>query len=167
MMQVTVWSGWIAGAAIGLYLVLQYLLTGRALGCSTAYGNFCGLATRTRFFHTGSFEELDNWRLWFALGLPLGGAIAALTSTGSIEPSFHMGAMYESVLPASLPLRAAYLVLGGVLIGLGARMAGGCQSGHSINGMAQLNPPSLLASAGFFVGGIVAVQSLFGLFGSS
>jgi uncharacterized membrane protein YedE/YeeE len=47
------------------------------------------------------------------------------------------------------------------LIGFGARMAGGCQSGHSINGLSVLNPPSLLASAGFFVGGIVAVQILF------
>jgi uncharacterized membrane protein YedE/YeeE len=44
-------------------------------------------------------------------------------------------------------------------------MAGGCQSGHAINGMSMLNPPSLLASAGFFVGGLVAVQTLFAWFG--
>lgn len=165
MTQVIVWPGWVAGATIGLYLVLQYYLTGRALGCSSAYGNFCGLATRTRFFHTGAFENLNNWRLWFAFGLPLGGALGALTSGSAIEPTLTMGAMYESVLPASLPLRGAYLILGGALIGLGARMADGCQSGHSINGMSLLNPASFLASAGFFVGGIVAVQALFGLFG--
>jgi uncharacterized membrane protein YedE/YeeE len=40
-------------------------------------------------------------------------------------------------------------------------MAGGCQSGHSINGMSLLNLPSLVASVGFFIGGIVAVQALF------
>jgi hypothetical protein len=73
--------------------------------------------------------------------------------------------MYEQVLPDAMWLRGLYLIAGGTLIGYGARLAGGCQSGHSINGMSLLNPPSLLASAGFFVGGIVSVQALFALFG--
>lgn len=164
MSQVSVWPGWIGGAAIGLYLLFQYWLTGRPLGCSTGYGNFCSIATKTRYFHQGEYTEWNNHRLWFALGLPLGGAIAVLSSGGAITPSFDMG-MYEAVLPGSLWLRGLYLVLGGVMIGYGARLAGGCQSGHSINGMALLNPPSFLASAGFFAGGIVAVQALFGLLG--
>ena len=161
MTNVTLWPGWIAGAAIGCYLALQYFLTGKALGCSTGYGNLCGLVTRTPYFHRGEFESVNNWRLWFAIGLPLGGAIGVLSSGGAIEPTFQMGAMYDSVLPKDLLARAVYLACGGTLIGLGARMAGGCQSGHSINGMALLNPPSLLASAGFFVGGLLAVQTLF------
>ena len=165
MTDVIVWPGWIAGAAIGCYLALQYYLTGKALGCSTGYGNLCGLVTRTPYFHRGEFENVKNWRLWFALGLPLGGAIGALTSGNAIDPSFQMGTMYEAVLPQGLLGRSVYLVFGGVLIGIGARMAGGCQSGHSINGMALLNPPSLLASAGFFVGGLVAVQILFASLG--
>jgi len=69
------------------------------------------------------------------------------------------------VLPASVPLRGLVLVAGGVMIGYGSRLAGGCTSGHSITGLSLLNPPSLVASAGFFAGGIVAVQALFGLFG--
>ena len=165
MTNVVVWPGWIAGAAIGCYLALQYYLTGKALGCSTGYGNLCGLFTRTPYFRRGEFEKVNNWRLWFAFGLSLGGAIGVLTSGHAIEPSFQMGAMYDAALPQGLLARAGYLVAGGVLIGLGARMAGGCQSGHSINGMALLNPPSLLASAGFFVGGLAAVQTLFGLLG--
>jgi uncharacterized membrane protein YedE/YeeE len=165
MAELVVWPGWIAGAAIGVYLALQYYLTGKPLGCSSGYGNLCGVVTRTPFFRRGEFESRTSWRLWFTLGLPLGGAIGVLSSGGAIEPSFHMGALYESVLPESLALRAVYLVAGGVLIGLGARMAGGCQSGHAINGLSLLNPPSLLASAGFFVGGVVAVQALFGWLG--
>jgi uncharacterized membrane protein YedE/YeeE len=165
MEALIIWPGWIAGAAIGVYLALQYFLTGKALGCSTGYGNLCGLLTRTPYFRRGEFEKPTNWRLWFTLGLPLGGAIGVLTSGGVIEPTFRMGAMYESVLPEQLLVRAGYLVGGGVLIGLGARMAGGCQSGHAINGISMLNPPSVLASAGFFVGGLVAVQSLFAWFG--
>ena len=165
MAELVVWPGWIAGAAIGVYLALQYYLTGKPLGCSSGYGNLCGAVTRTPFFRRGEFESRTSWRLWFTLGLPLGGVIGVLSSGGVIEPTFQMGALYESVLPDSLALRAVYLVAGGVLIGLGARMAGGCQSGHAINGLSLLNPPSLLASAGFFVGGVAAVQALFGWLG--
>jgi hypothetical protein len=164
MSELIIWSGWVAGAAIGMYLLLQFWLTGKALGCSTGYGNFCGLLTKTSYFRRGEYAKLNNWRLWFALGLPLGGFIAAWTSGVVFQPSFEMG-MYEQVLPSALWLRGAFLITGGTLIGYGARLAGGCQSGHAISGMALLNPPSVLASAGFFIGGIVAVQALFGFFG--
>jgi uncharacterized protein len=168
MEPVVVWPGWVAGVLIGGYLALQYWLSGKALGCSSGYGNLCGVFSKARYFHSGEYASPDNWRLWFTLGLPLGGLVAFVTSQGGLPtPSFDMGALYETVLPSNPWFRALYLVLGGVLIGLGARMAGGCQSGHSINGVALLNPPSLLASAGFFAGGVIAVQALFGMWGSA
>ena len=52
------------------------------------------------------------------------------------------------------------------MIGFGARMAGGCQSGHAIAGIAMLNPASVVAGACFFAGGIVSVQLLAALFGA-
>jgi uncharacterized membrane protein YedE/YeeE len=161
MSDLVVWPGPIGGALIGLYLVGQYWLTGTPLGCSTGYGNFCAMVARTRYFRTGDYATWNNWRLWFAFGLPLGGAMAALTSGVVPELTLSMGALYDSVLPATALGRGAFLVAGGALIGFGARMAGGCQSGHSINGMSLLNLPSLVASVGFFIGGIVAVQALF------
>src|SRR5262245_24656468 len=69
MTELVVWPGWIAGAAIGVYLALQYYLTGKPLGCSSGYGNLCGLVTRTPFFRRGEFESQTSWRLWF--GAPL------------------------------------------------------------------------------------------------
>lgn len=161
-MDVIIWSGFAGGAAIGLYMLLQYVLTGKALGVSTGYGNVCGMVSKTKFFHTGKFKELNNWRLWFLIGLPLGGLIALLTSGGSFEPTLSMG-LYDTVMPSASWARGLVLLGGGVLIGLGARMAGGCTSGHTIAGISMLNPPSVLASVGFFVGGVVAVQLLFGV----
>jgi uncharacterized membrane protein YedE/YeeE len=161
MSDLIVWSGPVGGALIGLYLVVQYWLTGTPLGCSTGYGNICAMISRAPYFRTGDYATWNNWRLWFAVGLPVGGAVAALTSGVVPHATFSMGTLYDAVLPGAIAWRALYLIGGGALIGYGARMAGGCQSGHSINGMSLLNPPSLVASVGFFIGGIVAVQCLF------
>jgi uncharacterized protein len=165
MTQVLVWSGWTGGVAIGLYMLVQLIVTGKPLGASTAYGNLCGLVTRG-FFREGEYGTSGGWRLWFLLGLPLGGLLAALTSPASTwTASFDMGALYERVLPDALWAKGLWLVVGGFCIGYGARLAGGCNSGHSIMGMSLLNPPSFVASAGFFVGGIIAVQAMFRLLG--
>jgi uncharacterized protein len=48
------------------------------------------------------------------------------------------------------------MVVGGMLIGFGARWAGGCTSGHAIAGLSNLQLPSLVAVIGFFLGGLVA-----------
>jgi uncharacterized membrane protein YedE/YeeE len=163
MTEVTYWAGWIGGIGIGLYGLIQLIITGKQLGVSTGLGNICSLTSKLPFFKTGEYENPQNWRLWFLIGIPLGGFVAALTSPGSIKFSFSLGALYDSVLPTQLWLKGLVLVLGGILIGYGSRLAGGCTSGHSITGMALLNPPSILASVGFFAGGILIVQFLFNI----
>lgn len=161
--EVIVWSGWAGGIAVGLYMLAQYWVSGHALGASTGYGNVCALGSRQRFFRTGQFTDPANWRLWFTIGIPFGGLIALLTSGGGFDPTLSMGAMYELVMPESVWARGLVLMSGGVLVGYGSRLAGGCTSGHSITGISMLNPPSVLASVGFFAGGIIAVQLLFRL----
>jgi len=47
------------------------------------------------------------------------------------------------------------LVVGGFLVGFGARYAGGCTSGHAISGLSNLQWPSLIAVIGFFIGGLL------------
>lgn len=161
MTEVIVWSGWIGGIAVGFYALAQLLISGKLLGVSTGFGNVCSYFSKASFFKKGDFAQPNNWRLWFLIGLPLGGLIAALTSPGAISMSFHLGALYESVMPDALWMKGLVLFGGGIMIGFGSRLAGGCTSGHSIAGMSLLNPPSILASAGFFAGGILMVQSLF------
>ena len=165
MTEVIVWSGWAGGLAVGLYAMFQLLITGRPLGISSGYCILCGCFSRALFFRL--VREKDgpvNWRFWFMLGLPLGGIVAAVTSPGGIAPSFSLGAFYDAVFPDALWLKALVLIAGGFLMGVGARLAGGCTSGHTISGVAMLNPPSILASIGFFVGGTIMVQLLFHVF---
>ena len=53
------------------------------------------------------------------------------------------------------------LIIGGILIGFGARYAGGCTSGHAISGLSNLQLPSLIAVIGFFIGGLFMIHVLF------
>ena len=52
------------------------------------------------------------------------------------------------------------IVLGGFLVGFGARYANGCTSGHAISGLANLQASSLVAVIGFFVGGLISAHVL-------
>jgi hypothetical protein len=166
MTEVVTWAAWLGGLAIGAYAVTQFVLTGRALGVSSGYGNLCALGSRQRFFCCDAYGQPNAWRLWFLAGLPLGGVLAALSSPGPLTASFSLGTLYDSVIPENLVTRFFVLLLGGALMGYGARQAGGCTSGHAITGISLLNWPSMVAAAGFFAGGILMVQLLFGL-GSS
>jgi len=164
MTEVIVWPAWIGGIAVGCYAVFQLFLSGRPLGVSTGFTKVCGLVSKHPFFSSKKEESMKHWRLWFIVGIPLGGLLAAYTSPGEIVASFSLGALYNSVLPGSVWLKGAVLMGGGILMGYGARRAGGCTSGHAISGIALLNAPSIVAGMGFFAGGIIAVQTLFYFF---
>ena len=47
------------------------------------------------------------------------------------------------------------MVGGGFLVGFGTRYAGGCTSGHAIMGLSNLQWPSLVATIGFMIGGLI------------
>ena len=53
-----------------------------------------------------------------------------------------------------------FLLLGGFFVGFGARYAGGCTSGHAISGLSNLQPASLIAVIGFFIGGLLMTYFL-------
>ncbi len=52
---------------------------------------------------------------------------------------------------------AATLIVGGLLVGFGTRLANGCTSGHGVCGLARLSPRSLVATATFMAAGFVTV----------
>jgi uncharacterized membrane protein YedE/YeeE len=158
---VTGWPWWVAGPAIGLVVILLAWVGGRALGVSTGYGSVCAVASHLRFFAAKEFHE--RWRLWFIVGLPIGGLVAAMLA-GGFAPSLAYGQL-DTLTGGFLPAKGGLLFAGGLLIGAGARWAGGCPSGHSIVGMALGARSSLVATLGFMGGGVVVFNLLYALFG--
>lgn len=149
---VTPWPWWTAGPAIGLVVTLLAWVTGKALGVSTGYGSACAIASRLSFFRAKEYGE--RWRLWFVAGLPLGGLLAAVLA-GTADPTLALGRL-DVLTGGSLAAKAAVLFGGGLLIGAGARWAGGCPSGHSIVGVSQGALSSLVATISFMLGGFAA-----------
>ncbi|WP_310712801.1 YeeE/YedE family protein [Streptomyces lydicus] len=79
----------------------------------------------------------------------LGGLIAAVTS-GRFHLRYDMGPGFRDLVTANPTAMTAVLFVGGVLVGFGTRLAGGCSSGHGLSGCGRLRPVSLVATAVFF-----------------
>jgi uncharacterized membrane protein YedE/YeeE len=71
--------------------------------------------------------------------------------------------MLATIFPGYL--KYIMLFIGGILVGFGARFAGGCTSGHGIVGNAQLALPSFISTICFMIGGFLMINILFRLLG--
>lgn len=111
------WPFWAGGLAIGLFAVLLAWLTGKGLGVSSGYGTLCSLVSGLPLFRAKPFAE--RWRLWFVLGIPLGG-LASAALAGDLGAKTSVALVTGERVPALLVLLA-----GGFLIGYGARLTGG------------------------------------------
>jgi uncharacterized membrane protein YedE/YeeE len=128
----------IAGPIIGLCVVSLYALTNQRMGVT---GSYAAIGSALLGRATGRL----SWRIWFFVGLAFGAALVGVMRGG---PTLGLG---YGGLGLALPIAvlAPVLFIGGVLIGFGARWAGGCTSGHGISGTSALSPASLAATATF------------------
>jgi uncharacterized membrane protein YedE/YeeE len=155
------WPWWIAGPALGGTAVFMTAVTGKVLGISSAYAEAAAPLVR----RLGGRAGPPGWKLAFAAGLPLGGLAAAL-ARGGVEPTVGVAAL-EGWLGLGRAGQLGLLFAGGTLVGLGARIAGGCTSGHSIVGVAQGARSSILATIGFMIGGFATAWTLQALLGTA
>lgn len=88
----------------------------------------------------------------------LGGLIASLAS-GRFHLRLDMGPGFRNLVTGNPVGMVVLLFTGGVLVGFGTRLAGGCSSGHGLNGCGRRDPVSIVATATFF-GTAVAVSFL-------
>jgi uncharacterized protein len=79
----------------------------------------------------------------------LGGLAAAVTS-GRFEIRYDMGDGFRQIVTGDPIIMTVVLFVGGILVGFGTRLAGGCSSGHGLSGCGRLQPASLLATPIFF-----------------
>jgi uncharacterized membrane protein YedE/YeeE len=138
---------YIAGPILGLCVVACRILFNARLGVT---GGFSELVAKL-----GAGSLNFDWRGWFAIGLVLGGLFFGLAAGG---PDFHgYGWMTRTFHGGDQVIIGPLLIAAGVLIGYGAKLAGGCTSGNGLSGTASISPGALAATATFF-GTAIAVS---------
>jgi len=173
------WPWYFSGILLGILIPLMLWL-GSSFGVSGNLDSICGILGAERFSDHFKFDIQDRLpNLIFMIGAILGGFITAnfLTaddysvdiSSATVDVLQSFGISHSQGLqPSSVfnwsflatPQGIMLLVIGGFMVGFGARWAGGCTSGHSMTGMSSLQLPSLVATIGFFIGGLIATHLL-------
>ena len=133
------WRWPLAGVGLGLALLLSWVtagVSGASFGASTVGAPVSLVAGAPAW-----------WLSAFLLAIVVGAGIAARSAGGWW-------------VRGEAPSRYAGLVAGGFLLGSGAQIAGGCNLGHALSGVAQLNVSSLVATAAMIAGiaGVRLVQ---------
>ncbi|HNJ96927.1 MAG TPA: YeeE/YedE thiosulfate transporter family protein [Ilumatobacteraceae bacterium] len=87
-------------------------------------------------------------QLVLLVSIVIGGALAAITS-GRFKWRTDLGPAFSEIVVHGWAMWPV-LFAGGILVGIGTRMAGGCSSGHGLSGCSRLEPVSIVATALFF-----------------
>jgi uncharacterized protein len=92
----------------------------------------------------------------------LGGFLSAAFG-GGWHPSWALG-MFDHTVGWGPAGKVAWMFVGGLFIGFGTRLAGGCTSGHGIFGISNFEWPSVVATVSFMAGGILTTQLIYRVF---
>jgi uncharacterized membrane protein YedE/YeeE len=154
------WSPYVAGALIGLLQIPTFLLMDTALGASSSFVTvgahiaalFDARIAEVKYLASHMWGAKNWWQVAVVGGIALGAYLSSRLSgarRGAVSPAWA-----RATGTATLSARAPVAFLAGFIMLFGARIAGGCTSGHGISGMAQLSAGSTLAVAAMFAGGI-------------
>ena len=139
------------GLAILELIVFLSFATNRPIGASTAYPYLANLLTGTT--QNSYFEKIQksgNWELIFLAGAFISGLFLSL-----VRKDFKITLIHENwkkYKSDSVSKRIIWAFVGGFILIFGARMAGGCTSGHILSGGMQLSFSSLTFAVFAFIG---------------
>lgn len=147
------WSPLSAGLALGVVLLLTFVLTGHGLGATgftTRLVAWLGLevmpaATQANDYLGGMVEDgqpLVSWITWQVIGVVLGAALSAYVSG-------RMRLQIDGEKTKGRSRRLALALGGGLLAGAGARISAGCTSGLGLSGAATLSLAGFVSCAPF------------------
>jgi len=169
----TPWPWYVTGPLIGLMVPLLLVLGNKSFGLSASLRHICAacIPTKTKYFLYDWKKEI--WNIVLVAGIIAGGILGGIVfenpnevrlSESTIADLSALGlSNYHGLGPVEvfsfqslLTLRGfLIMVIGGFFVGFGTRYCGGCTSGHSITGLANLQWPSLVATCSFFAGGLL------------
>lgn len=168
------WSPYWVGAGIGVLSWVTFGLMGKALGVSTTLVRAAGALEKivaethvysneyfTRYLGTAvDPKPVFEWQFALVVMLVLGAFFSAWLSGEKFRE--EVPRLWEWRFGSSRRLRNVAAFFGGVILLFGARLAGGCTSGHGISGSMQLAISSWSFFLSMFVAGVVTAFMLYG-----
>ena len=167
------WNPYFAGILVGILAVVSVLVTtqllGKAkyLGASTTFVRTAGLVEQQvapEHVNQNEYYQEEkikvDWQMMFVIGILFGSFCASLTDKSFKKET--VPPMWSERFGTSAAFRAVGAFAGGVIAIFGARMAGGCPSGHGLSGLMQLSVSGLIALGCFMVGGILVARLIYG-----
>lgn len=169
------WSPYAVGALIGVLSWATFYFMDKALGTSTSMSATAAACTsliapdhaaanayNVKEFYDAKgakWKPFVDWQMALVLMLAVGALIsAALSRTLKGE---NVPSLWASRFGPSAPKRFAAAFLGGAILLFGARMAGGCTSGHGISGSLQLAVSSWTFFIAMFISGVITAFALY------
>ncbi|WP_174803320.1 YeeE/YedE family protein [Martelella limonii] len=132
MTEFTPWLSLFGGALIGVAAVLLMAVSGRVAGLS-------GIVSGALL--PGSTDR--SWRIAFLLG--------AIVAPAILVHAAGIAIPFQNTVP--LP----WLIIGGLIVGIGVNLGAGCTSGHGVCGLARFSRRSLAATLVFMATTFVTV----------
>jgi hypothetical protein len=149
------WNPYLSGFGLGLVLLTAFVTMGRGLGGSSAFASAAGALVTTvapEYSKTNSYlvdfigaNPFKEWLVFEVMGVFIGGMLSGLLANRSRFTVEHG--------PRSTRARRLVLAfVGGGIMALGAKLAGGCTSGQALTGGALLNAGSWAFMGAMFIG---------------
>lgn len=134
-----------AGIGLGLVLLAAFVVMGRGLGASGAISSLLTSGVNAvapshaqsnnfykEYLNTPTGNPLNDWLVYEILGVLIGGFISGVLA-GRIKRTVDKGAR------VTVSGRMFYAFFGGMLMGIGSKIARGCTSGQALTGGALLS----------------------------
>ncbi|MFW5653868.1 MAG: YeeE/YedE thiosulfate transporter family protein [Planctomycetota bacterium] len=171
------WNPYIVGIGLGILSWLTFAIMHNALGTSTTLAKLPGAAIGTvapdhvqsnaywggKYFVPESGKVMFDWQFFLVLALPIGAWLGM--KLGREKFTEHVPALWQQRFGPSRGLRYVAAFFGGAIMLFGARMAGGCTSGHGLSGGLQLALSSWSFFFAMFGAGVLTAFALFGMKG--
>lgn len=160
------WSPYAVGIGIGILSWFSFLISRKPIACSTTFAKTSGMIEKLfrgkkvdlKPYYQKVKLEVD-WQWMLVVGIVIGSLISAWLA-GDFDWQW-VPTIWANTFGDAPLLRVIVALLGGIILGFGARWADGCTSGHGISGTLQLAVSSWISAICFFIGGIVTAHIIF------
>lgn len=165
------WSPYVVGAGIGILSWFAFALAGRPLGITTTFEHTAAMvidavapnSSQLAYFRDNT--PVIGWQWMLVLGVFVGALISARLS-GDRKPT-AVPQLWAARFGDGAGKRLIAAFFGAALMLFGARLAGGCTSGHGISGNLQLALSSLVFTVTFAIVGALTASAIYGRKGVS